>query len=134
MTPNKTSNILFFSNRYRYFILFLVCLCLTSISSNKIALNFTIICMAPNYNTNLSHGITFIYSQHEKSMLNWAVGVGSIIGTFPFSWFYSHYGARFVFLFAGVTSTISTVFIPVAIGMNLWAIMMARFFQVFCLA
>lgn len=37
----------FFGDRYRYFILILGWFCLTSISANMIALNFTLICMVP---------------------------------------------------------------------------------------
>lgn len=36
-----------FGNRYRYFVLLLGWICLTSVSSNMIALNFTLICMSP---------------------------------------------------------------------------------------
>lgn len=36
-----------FCNKYRFFILILGCLCLTSVFSNMITLNFTIICMSP---------------------------------------------------------------------------------------
>ncbi len=45
-TSDGDSTVLF-RHRYRYFVLILGWLCLASISSNMIALNFTLICMSP---------------------------------------------------------------------------------------
>lgn len=47
ITQNKSKNN-FFCDHFRFFILILTCLCLTSIFSNMITLNFTIICMNPS--------------------------------------------------------------------------------------
>lgn len=119
-------------HRFRHLILILTCLCLTSISSNMLALNFTIICMAPNNETmHENKAPLHSYSQYEKSWLNWALGIGAMIGTFPFNLLYSHFGARYVFLFAGITSAVSTALIPMLVEMGLWYFIMARFFQVF---
>ncbi|KAI1717195.1 major facilitator superfamily domain-containing protein [Ditylenchus destructor] len=126
-TPSRVTT---FGNRYRYFILILGWLCLTSISSNMIALNFTLICMSPpavegisfvanytqkdTYDSSLNHAPVFDYTARDKAMLQWSVAVGSMLGTFPFSWFYTRYGARHVLFAAGMISSFATALIPLA--------------------
>ena len=119
-----------FRDRYRYFILILASLCLTSVSSNIYTLNFTVVCMTPKNGSTSSNGPTVNFTQSDKSMLNYAVGVGSIVATFPLNWLYTHYGARFVFLFAGIVSTVSTLIIPWVASIGIWWIHAARFLQV----
>lgn len=48
-SKRKKKNGLFF-NHFRYFLLILTVLCLTSIFSNMLTLTFTIICMNPELN------------------------------------------------------------------------------------
>ncbi|KAK6753149.1 hypothetical protein RB195_012632 [Necator americanus] len=69
------------------------------------------------------------YSQREKSAIIWAVAVGTIIGTFPINYFYIKYGARYPFLVAGITSTISTLLIPTAARLGLVSLLIVRFLQ-----
>ena len=141
-----------FAHRFRYFILFLGCLCLTSISSNMIVFNFTLICFhKPSDSESILklHGLnnsidgftvqtdvkhindhpTYDFTQHEKSMLMWAVAVGSIIGTFPFNYFYAHFGARYVFFGAGMLSAFSTLLIPTAAEWGFGWFLTARVIQ-----
>uniref|UniRef100_A0A914Q032 Major facilitator superfamily (MFS) profile domain-containing protein n=1 Tax=Panagrolaimus davidi TaxID=227884 RepID=A0A914Q032_9BILA len=125
-----------FAHRFRYFILILGCLCLTSVCSNMIALNFTLICMfhpaaesdpfvnlplaSENLTTTNEHGHPkYAYTQHEKSVLMWAVAIGSMAATFPLSVLYSKFGARYVFFTAGLVSAISTLLIPAGAEMGL---------------
>lgn len=70
------------------------------------------------------------YTQTEKSTLIWAVAVGSIVGTFPFNYFYTQHGGRFVFLIAGLISIVSTALVPLAASLGLWVFSAVRFFQV----
>uniref|UniRef100_A0A914P0A9 Major facilitator superfamily (MFS) profile domain-containing protein n=1 Tax=Panagrolaimus davidi TaxID=227884 RepID=A0A914P0A9_9BILA len=101
-----------------------------------IALNFTLICMfhpaaesdpfinlplaAENLTTTNEHGHPkYAYTQHEKSMLMWAVAIGSMAATFPLSVLYSKFGARYVFFTAGLVSAISTLLIPAGAEMGL---------------
>lgn len=53
-----------FRNKFRYFILILGTLCLTSVFSNMLTLNFTIICMDPL--EALTHNITVSVSPFSK--------------------------------------------------------------------
>lgn len=62
-------------------------------------------------------------------MLIWAVGTGSIIGTFPFSYSYSRFGARYIFLSAGFISIISTVLTPLAASLGFGWFLVVRFLQ-----
>jgi len=131
------------AHKFRYFILILGCACLTSISSNMITLNFTLICMYPT-NTSENHTLTptervnleynhptYDFTQNQKSMLMWAVAVGSIIGTFPFNFLYAYFGARYVFFTAGMLSALSTFFIPAAAELGFWWFLIARVMQGF---
>ncbi|KIH54633.1 transporter, major facilitator family protein [Ancylostoma duodenale] len=63
------------------------------------------------------------YTQTEKSSIIWAVAIGTIIGTFPINYFYIKYGARYPFLIAGITSTLSTFLIPAAARLGLTALL-----------
>lgn len=61
----------------------------------------------------------------------WAIAVGSLVATFPFSWLYGHFGARFVFFGAGLLSAISTALIPLAATVGgIWAFTLLRLLQV----
>uniref|UniRef100_A0A1I7WXT7 MFS domain-containing protein n=1 Tax=Heterorhabditis bacteriophora TaxID=37862 RepID=A0A1I7WXT7_HETBA len=121
------------TTRTRYIILFLGSACISSIASNMITLNFTLICMGKSNNES-SHLIsetreTYNYDQREKSYLMWAVAIGTLLAAWPFQWFYQKFGARSVFFAAGMISTISTGFIPYAAAYSFNAFLVARFFQ-----
>uniref|UniRef100_A0A914YNA5 Major facilitator superfamily (MFS) profile domain-containing protein n=1 Tax=Panagrolaimus superbus TaxID=310955 RepID=A0A914YNA5_9BILA len=133
-----------FSHRYRYLVLILGCLCLTSICSNMITFNFTLICMqkespitgmvegVPGNITSSKKLITFVpmFDQQEKSWLMWAVAGGSIVATFPFNVAYAYYGARTVFFAAGMMSAIATLLVPLCIKFGLGYFIVARIVQV----
>ncbi|CAK5090866.1 unnamed protein product [Meloidogyne enterolobii] len=140
---------------YRYIILLLTALCLTSICSNMIVFNFTLILMKrPNWenttllsinsSTKIKEEGPFVvfnethimpknvpYTQSEKAQLQYAVGIASIISTFPFSMLYTKFGARFVFLSAGILSTISTALLPFAASKGMIAFTFIRLLQGF---
>uniref|UniRef100_A0A915LFS4 Major facilitator superfamily (MFS) profile domain-containing protein n=2 Tax=Meloidogyne TaxID=189290 RepID=A0A915LFS4_MELJA len=71
------------------------------------------------------------YSQAEKAQLQYAVGIASIISTFPFSMLYTKFGARFVFLSAGILSTISTGLLPFAASKGMIEFTLIRLIQGF---
>lgn len=87
-------------HKYRYAILLLANLYLSSIASNMIAFNFTMIVMG--------------YSQWENSLLLYAVSAGAILASIPYSFLYSKYGARWVLGSAGLLSCLSTAAMPTA--------------------
>lgn len=132
-----------FAHRFRYLILILGCLCLTSICSNMISLNFTFICMIHKNpadpraiaivdNVTLLHyppKPQYFYDQHEKSMLIWAVAISSLVATFPFTILYSKFGAKYVLLSAGLLSAFATLLIPTAVKHGLQWFLVLRVFQ-----
>uniref|UniRef100_A0A915PDZ0 Major facilitator superfamily (MFS) profile domain-containing protein n=1 Tax=Meloidogyne floridensis TaxID=298350 RepID=A0A915PDZ0_9BILA len=71
------------------------------------------------------------HSQAEKAQLQYAVGIASIISTFPFSMLYTKFGARFVFLSAGILSTISTGLLPFAASKGMIEFTLIRLIQGF---
>ena len=141
---------------FRYAILLLTVLCLTAICSNMIAFNFTLILMRrPNWTNEtypanhtaltglsageVSHQLTVNethilppsvpYSSVEKARLLYAVGLASILSTFPFSALYTKFGARYVFLSAGVISTLATALVPMAAAQGMAAFLCIRVLQ-----
>ena len=76
------------------------------------------------------HAPVFDYSSQQKAWLMWAVGVGSLLGTFPFSWLSTHYGVRYVLFFAGIISATSTAVIPLAAIRHFNVFLFLRFLQV----
>uniref|UniRef100_A0A183BM53 MFS domain-containing protein n=1 Tax=Globodera pallida TaxID=36090 RepID=A0A183BM53_GLOPA len=80
---------------------------------------------------NSSHVVppTVPYSAREKSMLLYAVGLASIVSTFPFSAMYTRFGARLVFFGAGITSAVATALLPLAAAHGMAAFLIVRFFQ-----
>uniref|UniRef100_A0A914HWU0 Major facilitator superfamily (MFS) profile domain-containing protein n=1 Tax=Globodera rostochiensis TaxID=31243 RepID=A0A914HWU0_GLORO len=80
---------------------------------------------------NSSHVVppTVPYSAREKSMLLYAVGLASIVSTFPFSAMYTRFGARLVFFGAGITSAVATALLPLAAAHGMVAFLIVRFFQ-----
>ena len=126
-----------FAHRFRYLVLFLGCLCLTSICSNMISLNFTFICMvrevpedAVSPSGNLTHAKPQnYYNQHQKSTLIWAIAISSLLATFPFTVAYAKFGARYVLLAAGLLSAFATLLVPLAVEQGFYYFVVLRIFQ-----
>ncbi|WKY09946.1 hypothetical protein Q1695_002362 [Nippostrongylus brasiliensis] len=122
------------SNRYRFVVLAIGLMCLTSICSNYIIINFTFICMKDDLSelrqseNGTVRGL-YDYTQSERSTIIWAVAVGTIVGTFPINYLYVAYGAKYPFLCAGILSIISTIFIPSCAKSGLPFLIFARFLQ-----
>ncbi|KAI6241828.1 Major Facilitator Superfamily protein [Aphelenchoides fujianensis] len=108
-------------NKFRYGVLLISLICLTSISSNTFATKISLYCMSPPANVVINHNIpTYNYSQNEKALFTWATSIGTLVATFPFSWLYGRFSARFVFSGAGITSAVSTALIPLIASLGVW--------------
>lgn len=124
-------------NRQRYIVLLIGTLCIASIASNMTVINFTMICMgapiAPNTSaitSNIDHPVrAAAFTNEQKSIIMWAAAVGTLTAAWPFHWFYMNFGARSVFFFAGVVSTVSTAVMPLAAHAHFNFLVVARFFQ-----
>ncbi|KJH41548.1 hypothetical protein DICVIV_12476 [Dictyocaulus viviparus] len=121
------------TTKTRYIVLFLGSACISSIASNMIVLNFTLICMGTEYNesypVNDNNRGPYDYTQTEKSYLMWAVAIGTLLAAWPFHLLYERFGARIVFFSAGMISTISTALIPVTARYSWTALLLSRLFQ-----
>ncbi|KAH7703954.1 Protein Y4C6B.4 a [Aphelenchoides avenae] len=91
--------------------------------------SFTTICMAPTALGNETQLFNHTSVDAHKNLPMWSVAVGSMIGTFPFSVAYAHFGARWVLFAAGVLSAVATALIPLALDMGVWYFAGLRFLQ-----
>lgn len=134
-----------FNNRFRYWVLTLGCLCLTSTSSNLFTFNIGQVCMASNSNLTVSlktlhfKSCMFLkqiesfpsvdYSPAEVSILNQAMGIGTFVTTLPFIELFNRYGVKWPFFFGAVVSAFSTALIPYAAEFSIWSVGLMRFLQ-----
>lgn len=134
-------------NKFRFLILVMGTLCLSIVFSNVISVNFTINCMDPVKNNHSqsevgSHKVKFYslfffqlkyslhaYTSREKTYIQWAVSLSSMLATFPFSYICTRWGAQYIFLFSGLGSAFSTIFIPWTIDFGLGWFLLMRVLQ-----
>ncbi|CAJ0943685.1 unnamed protein product, partial [Mesorhabditis belari] len=119
---------------YRIVILIVSFFALSALSSNYLIINLTFICMQDD----LKDGMTsanqtlvsrYAYSPSEKSLIIWAVAIGTVIGTFPFNFAFIRWGAKIPFLIGGVLSIISTGLTPLAASLSLPFLLVLRLIQ-----
>ncbi|EGT40135.1 hypothetical protein CAEBREN_28951 [Caenorhabditis brenneri] len=120
-------------NYFRIIIVLISFLCLVSVCSNYIIINFTFICMKDDFSEATEANGTlksiYDYTPTEKKYILWAVAFGTMIGTFPINVLYVKYGARIPFFSAGVLSALTTGFTPWAAGQPMWIFVILRFLQ-----
>ncbi|KAK0424975.1 hypothetical protein QR680_008957 [Steinernema hermaphroditum] len=127
-----------FGHQIRFTIMIISTLCLSSILSNILTFNFTVICMAGTKPENYSEGQTIDlgdyrpdldYSSAEKSALFMAVAVGSLLAVFPLTIMLNKFGSRRVFGTLGFISAISTFLVPLSANMGFYYILVMRIVQ-----
>ncbi|KAI6175805.1 MFS domain-containing protein [Aphelenchoides bicaudatus] len=111
---------------FRFYILFLGWLSLTSISSNVNVFNVARLCMNNGDETDPN---AIFYTEHEYNSLIIASSIGTLLATLPFNWIYTQVGARLVFFCAGLISILSTVLIPICVEFGYKWLYAARFVQ-----
>ncbi|CAL2044228.1 unnamed protein product [Caenorhabditis brenneri] len=126
----------FWGNYYRLVVLLVGFLCLASLCSNYLIINFTFICMTHDYSdgyTEFNGTIQSIYNytMAEKNWIIWSVAAGTIIGTIPLNMLYVKFGARYPFLIAGIASCVSTALIPWSAKLSFYVLILLRFIQGF---
>ncbi|CAD6196407.1 unnamed protein product [Caenorhabditis auriculariae] len=123
------------ADHYRYLVVVVGLLCLVSICSNYVVINFTFICMKDDFSAgyySLSENKTrsvFDYTPDEKKYIIWAVAVGTITGTFPINYFFVRYGAKWPFFLCGILSAVTTSLIPFAATFNYTILLFVRCLQ-----
>ncbi|CAJ0576331.1 unnamed protein product, partial [Mesorhabditis spiculigera] len=121
-------------NRLRILIVLSAFLCLSMLASNYIIVNMTFICMQEDLsdaviNENGTLVSRYAYDPSEKSLIIWAVALGTIIGTFPYNMAFIRWGAKYPFLSAGILSTITTLLIPYTASVSLPGLLVLRVIQ-----
>ncbi|EFP07168.1 hypothetical protein CRE_13523 [Caenorhabditis remanei] len=120
-------------NYFRIIIVLISFLCLVSVCSNYIIINFTFICMKDDFSQTADVNGTlksiYDYTPTEKKYILWAVAFGTMLGTFPINVLYVRYGARIPFFSAGVLSALTTGLTPWAAGQKMWIFVALRFLQ-----
>ncbi|CAI2353617.1 unnamed protein product [Caenorhabditis sp. 36 PRJEB53466] len=124
------------ANKYRVLVVLVGFLCLVSVCSNYVVMNFTFICMKTDMsfiredmsNETVSVSL-FDYTPNEKKYIMWAVAAGTIIGTFPVNFVFVRFGGRWTFFIAGIISVVSTSLIPMAAQTSFIALLAGRFCQ-----
>ncbi|CCD71126.1 MFS domain-containing protein [Caenorhabditis elegans] len=121
-------------NYFRIIIVLLSFMCLVSVCSNYIIINFTFICMKDDLSQTTEVNGTlksiYDYTPTEKKYILWAVAFGTMVGTFPINILYVKYGARIPFFSAGVLSAVTTGLTPWAAAQSMWIFVALRFLQV----
>lgn len=97
-----------FRDRYRYVVLVVSTLCISSIFSNVVTMNFTVNCMDPSeYKNNTEVNFPLhAYDAREKSVIQWTISLTSMLATFPFSYLCTRFGAKYLFLASGILSAV----------------------------
>ncbi|CAI2354728.1 unnamed protein product [Caenorhabditis sp. 36 PRJEB53466] len=128
---------MFWGDYYRILVLLIGFVCLASMCSNYLIINFTFICMKHDMTdgsymdgNGTLHSI-YDYSSSEKKWIMWAVAAGTILGTIPLNMLYIKFGARYPFLIAGVISCVTTAFVPFAAKVHFLFLLSLRFLQGF---
>ncbi|PIC33292.1 hypothetical protein B9Z55_013323 [Caenorhabditis nigoni] len=121
-------------NYFRIIIVVTSFLCLVSICSNHSIINLTFICMKEDFSltTATENGTlksAYDFNQNQKTYINWAVGFGTILGTFPMNYLFVRIGARIPFFSAGILSAIATGLTPFVAGQSMWIFVTLRFLQ-----
>ncbi|MFH4981509.1 hypothetical protein AB6A40_008218 [Gnathostoma spinigerum] len=134
-----------FWNHTRYLILTITTLCLTSLTSNSLILNFTVICMGnddgglPSLNSSADTSeinSTAINERNQnspstaaKGLLFSAIAVGALIGTYPVIYLSDKIGIRYTMIVFGSISAISTLLGPLFASIGLWPLIFIRFLE-----
>ncbi|CAD5220878.1 unnamed protein product [Bursaphelenchus okinawaensis] len=115
-------------NKFRHVLMFVALACLTWINGGVTAFNQVILCVKNETTSNPPH---YEISKDEEVWLQRAIGIGSLIGTFPFNYAYSRLGAKYFFGGAGVLSGICCCLTPLAASFGFWPFMVIRLIQGF---
>uniref|UniRef100_A0A0N4ZNJ8 MFS domain-containing protein n=1 Tax=Parastrongyloides trichosuri TaxID=131310 RepID=A0A0N4ZNJ8_PARTI len=128
-----------FGNQIRFTIMIISTLCLSSILSNILTFNFTVICMAGEKPENYTEGMDpsllngyvphLDYTSLQKSTLFMAVAVGSLIAVFPMTILLNKFGSRLIFSALGFMSAIATLLVPLAANMGFIPFVIIRVIQ-----
>ncbi|CAI2354839.1 unnamed protein product [Caenorhabditis sp. 36 PRJEB53466] len=116
----------------RYLVLISTMFCLTSLMSNVVCFNFTVLCMpgtqeSAELSGNHSHYAG--YTRREKTWLLSTVAIGAVCGVVPVLYGISRFGLKKVFFTSGMLTAISTFLVPILAPISYWFFIALRFVQ-----
>uniref|UniRef100_A0A915BWS9 Major facilitator superfamily (MFS) profile domain-containing protein n=2 Tax=Parascaris univalens TaxID=6257 RepID=A0A915BWS9_PARUN len=107
------------AHRMRYCILLLTTVCLSSVMSNIVVFNFTVLCMTRHHGEELPLANESLldvehsgYTKHERTMIFSSVAIGALLAVLPVSYAIQAYGARWTFFAAGILTALATMIVP----------------------
>ncbi|CAD5220882.1 unnamed protein product [Bursaphelenchus okinawaensis] len=115
-------------NRFRHFLAGIALACLSIVNSNVTAFNQVIMCIKNETDSSEPH---YPISTSEETWLQQAIGVGSLLGTFPYNYGFSKFGAKYLFGVCGFISGICAALTPLAAKHGFWWFFVVRFLQGF---
>ncbi|KAF8362334.1 hypothetical protein PRIPAC_89257, partial [Pristionchus pacificus] len=121
-----------FGTRARFVVMILVMLCLTSVWSNILAFNFTIICIEDDNSSdpNLDYFTnSTVLTSFEKSFRTSIVALTALCANIPVTLAINRLGIRTIFGVLGLISGLSTILMPIAIEGGYAWLLVARGFQ-----
>ncbi|KAL3080014.1 hypothetical protein niasHT_034572 [Heterodera trifolii] len=119
--PLRRSLPFFLSDHFRFVVLALAMLCMTSISANSLLFNFTVICMDGDAN----------FTANQNGLLIAGTAIGGILAIGPVPHAIALFGLRYVFALFGLLSGLVTLLMPVLFfsGGGFYAIFATRIVQ-----
>ncbi|CAJ0585310.1 unnamed protein product, partial [Mesorhabditis spiculigera] len=114
---------------WRYVVLGLTVLALSSVMANIVAFNFTVLCMPATDEPTNRNGTYEGYTKHDRTWLFSAVALGALCAVVPTSMLISRFGTRKIFFAAGLLSALATLFTPFAARSHLLVFVALRFVQ-----
>ncbi|TKR59507.1 hypothetical protein L596_029167 [Steinernema carpocapsae] len=94
---------------HRYYILAASFLCMTVLVANSSVFHFTVICMAPKTENNVTEAA---FTSYEESMIFSALSLGRLVGSFPAVQMMNRFGLKTCFTFFGFFSGVVTALLP----------------------
>ncbi|CAD5220880.1 unnamed protein product [Bursaphelenchus okinawaensis] len=127
-TRLKASGSFCLKNRFRHFLIVIALACLSIVNSNITAFNQVIMCIKNETDSSEPH---YPITISEEAWLQQAIGVGSLLGTFPYNYGFSKIGAKYLFGVCGFISGICGALTPLAAKSGFWWFFTMRFIQGF---
>ncbi|CAO4376149.1 unnamed protein product [Caenorhabditis nigoni] len=116
----------------RYLVLISTMLCLTSLMSNVVCFNFTVLCMpgtGESQELSGNHTRYAGYTRQEKTILLSTVAIGAVCGVLPVIIGITKIGLKKVFFASGMLATVSTFLIPILAPLHFYMFVILRFLQ-----
>ncbi|CAI2346295.1 unnamed protein product [Caenorhabditis sp. 36 PRJEB53466] len=132
VSSEKTPSRVTFANKTRFVVLFLGILCIICNHGTYTTISFTVICMQDVIQEHVARNEThWLQNSADVSFVFSSGAIGAIIGLIPSVPLTSRFGIRNVLSFYALLSSVSTLFIPLAVSIGYVPVIIARMLQGF---